>query len=364
MGGGASRTRELAATFAELAPQHEYLFALSPGLAGRLDTLPPRHHLLVVPGPLSSVGGRMAWEHLYLPRKLTAFGANWILSPFNVLPLGPGLARHTRRAVIVSNIAPFAPEIVQLMHGYQKVRNRLLRTLTLRSLAAADHVFLLSREAGRLLGPVLERKRVTLLPMAPPPPPVLETAKGIRMPDSLIAHPFFAAPGELFPYKGLEDAVRAVGLLRSSGTQATLVVCGNPMDRAYARRIGDLAKEAALGGVTFLRGVGHEQALAIMSAAVAVVTSSRAENPGRVPVEAMALGSPVIAADVPNARDSSGDAALYYPPGDHWRLAAAMRKLLENPGMRADLQARGSARISGLDWTSATRRLLEALELI
>jgi glycosyltransferase involved in cell wall biosynthesis len=227
MGGGASRTVELAVTFRELAPQHEYVFAVSPMIAARLTEVPPRTRLMLVPQRLRSLAGRMAWEHLYLPSAFADAGADWVISPFNVLPLGPGLGRHAKQAVIVSNIGPFAPEIIASMHGYQAARNRLLRTLTLRSLERADHVFLLSGLARRLLEPRVDGKPVTALPMSPPTRHVLEAARSIRLPDAVAGVPFFVSVGEFFPYKGFEDAVRAIGLVRGSGPDG-LCVCEFP----------------------------------------------------------------------------------------------------------------------------------------
>src|SRR2546430_9990793 len=52
MGGGASRTAELAVTLGKIAPEHQYLFALSPGLAERLPELPPRSRVVSVPNRL------------------------------------------------------------------------------------------------------------------------------------------------------------------------------------------------------------------------------------------------------------------------------------------------------------------------
>jgi len=364
MGGGASRTLELAVTLGELAPQHEYLFVLSPRLAERLTIVPPRSRLVVVPPAFASVAGRLAWQHLLLPSTMARAQADWILSPFNTLPLGPGLRRRTRRAVIVSNIGPFAPEIVGVMRGYQAARNRVLRTITLQSLSAADHVFLLSRTAQELLGSVLQDKPVTYLPMAPPSPRIMNEAEAVELPDALISAPFFVCAGDFFPYKGFEDAVRAVGLLRRSGRAPRLIVCGNPMDASYARSLQDLARREAPGGVVLLKGITQPQALALMRHSVATVMSSRAENTSRVPVEAMALGSPLLSADIPNARASAGDAALYYPPGDHERLAGLMRTVLESPDVSPEMSARGAARLSDLDWMSATRTLLEALDLL
>jgi len=136
------------------------------------------------------------------------------------------------------------------------------------------------------------------------------------------------------------------------------------MDASYARSLQDLARREAPGGVVLLKGITQPQALALMRHSVATVMSSRAENTSRVPVEAMALGSPLLSADIPNARASAGDAALYYPPGDHERLAGLMRTVLESPDVSPEMSARGAARLSDLDWMSATRTLLEALDLL
>jgi glycosyltransferase involved in cell wall biosynthesis len=135
------------------------------------------------------------------------------------------------------------------------------------------------------------------------------------------------------------------------------------MDSAYARSLRDLADAEAPGAVRFVKGAVQPQALALMASAVATVVSSRVENPGRVPVEAMTLGSPILAADTPSVRDSCGDAARYYPAGDHRRLADHMSSLLSDAAAGDDLRARGRERVSGNEPLSATRTLIEALGL-
>jgi hypothetical protein len=62
-------------------------------------------------------------------------------------------------------------------------------------------------------------------------------------------------------------------------------------------------------------------------------------------------------------RDSCGDAARYYPAGDHRRLADHMSSLLSDAAAGDDLRARGRERVSGNEPLSATRTLIEALGL-
>ncbi|HIE21652.1 MAG TPA: hypothetical protein EYP73_03515 [Acidimicrobiia bacterium] len=46
----------------------------------------------------------------------------------------------------------------------------------------------------------------------------------------------------------------------------------------------------------------------------------------------------------------AGDAALYFDPGDSEALARAVVKLLEDPGLREAMAARGRKRASRYDW--------------
>jgi glycosyltransferase involved in cell wall biosynthesis len=362
-GGGASRARELAGTLAELAPERSFVFAVSRPIATMLTTLPPKASLMLVPSWLQRAPLRLAWEHLLLPTKLGGAGSDWILSPFNVLPLGPARGRSPRRALIVSNIGPFATEILASSDRYQRVRNALLRRLTLRSIRAADVVFLLSREAHDLLASSLVGKRVHFLPMAPPGPAVLREAASATIPSDLVDGPFFLLAGDLLPYKGVEDAVLAMRRLGAGGREARLLVVGRPMDAAYLRSVTDMAGNGNGGRVRFAGSLPQAQVLALMKASVATVVCSRVENTSRVPVEAMAVGSPVVIADRPYARDSCGDAALYYRAGDDAGLAEHLDALLDGPGAARELAERGLRRTAEVDWLSATRAILGALEM-
>jgi glycosyltransferase involved in cell wall biosynthesis len=358
VGGGASRVRELARTLSTLAPDLAYLVAGNRATLSALEHAPPHTRVVLAPG----TGGtptRVLWEHLLLPRIIARTEPRWVLSPFNVLPLGPGAAA-TRRAVIVSNLGPFAPQVRSVASGYQAMRNRVLRSLTVRSLAVADVVFHLSDEACRLLSDYLHGKTTIRLPMAPPPPDILLRAAEA---SADARGPYIVAVGDLMPHKGFEDAVRAVGFLRAHGHELSLLLCGSTVDPAYARRLS-ADTERSRGSTRFLGPLPQHRTLALMRGAVATVMCSRVENTSRVPVEAMAVGSPLVVTDVPSLREQCGPAADYYPPRDGVALAAAINRLLEDEPARRELVERGRRHIAGVDWLSATRVILETLELM
>ncbi|MBN1565796.1 MAG: glycosyltransferase family 4 protein [Anaerolineae bacterium] len=69
------------------------------------------------------------------------------------------------------------------------------------------------------------------------------------------------------------------------------------------------------------------------------------EQFGRVIVEAMACGVPVIGSDSGAIPDVIGDAGLIAPEGDSAALAAHLRDLMDQPHLRRDLAVRGRQRV-------------------
>jgi glycosyltransferase involved in cell wall biosynthesis len=95
--------------------------------------------------------------------------------------------------------------------------------------------------------------------------------------------------------------------------------------------------------------LGHELAGSAICLGI-FGTSAKAARviPNKV-YQAMAVGRPVVTADTAAVREvlTDGDSALLVPPGDAEALADAMRRLGDDPGLRARLGA------------SAHRRFLE-----
>ncbi len=69
------------------------------------------------------------------------------------------------------------------------------------------------------------------------------------------------------------------------------------------------------------------------------------EQFGRVLVEAMACGVPVVGADSGEIPHVIGDAGLIFPEGDVHALQGRLEQLMKNPELRADLARRGRERV-------------------
>jgi glycosyltransferase involved in cell wall biosynthesis len=69
------------------------------------------------------------------------------------------------------------------------------------------------------------------------------------------------------------------------------------------------------------------------------------EQFGRVLIEAMSCGVPVVGSSSGEIPNVIGDAGLIYPEGDVRALAATLGRLAEQPELYADLAGRGRARV-------------------
>ena len=71
------------------------------------------------------------------------------------------------------------------------------------------------------------------------------------------------------------------------------------------------------------------------------------------PVEAMACGIPVISSNAGSLPEVVGDAGLFFDPSDPDQIASALRQMVYQPGLRAELAARALERASLYTWEAS-----------
>ena len=89
-------------------------------------------------------------------------------------------------------------------------------------------------------------------------------------------------------------------------------------------------------------------------------TPSLHEGFGLTALEAMSLGTPVIAAPSAGIAEVCGDAARYADPEDPAALAGAMSALAGSEALRRELSERGRRRAALFSWQSSARDHVKA----
>ncbi len=148
--------------------------------------------------------------------------------------------------------------------------------------------------------------------------------------------------GRIDRRKGVDTAVEALAQLPA---EATLTVVGTG-DDDYARELRALADRLAVGDRVELRSVERDELAAVYAAADVVVFPVRWDEPwGLVPLESMAVGTPVVATGTGGSAEYLRDDhnCLIFPRDDAAALAAAISRLGADAGLRSNLRAGGLA---------------------
>jgi len=177
------------------------------------------------------------------------------------------------------------------------------------------------------------------------PSRLISLAKDWRIPDGVNV---VMLPGRLTRWKGHHVLIEA--LSRLSNKNIFGVIIGADQGRSkYREELEAQIQARGLGGC--MRIVDHcsDMPAAYMLASVVVSASTAPEGFGRVPVEAQAMGRPVIASDHGGARETivRGQTGWLTEPGDPGALAHAIEEALAlTATQRAVLATRAMAHIA------------------
>ena len=173
----------------------------------------------------------------------------------------------------------------------------------------------------------------------------LNKRRELGIPDTAIV---FGFVGSIEPYEGTDDLVRAFKQCLEVDIDAYLLIVG---DGSYARQLNDLA--ASLDMADRIRFPGRVPFADVLpyckSCDVFVYPRKRLSVtelvPALKPLEAMALGKPVILTQVRAMVELVGgdQNAEICEPDDHLALSKAIIKLAQNPNLRAKLGENGKA---------------------
>ncbi len=310
-----------------IMPDHARVRAVFPPLAPRRAAL------------------RVLYEQTVYPWLIARQKVDVMLAVCNVRPF----LRRGPTVVVCQSLQYFLhPE------AFGRVRGAYLRHAVPRSLRGASAVIAVSRSAASDI--------VALTDV--PPEHVHPVFHGIstRVRDLSTSHdsatlsavvrryvpdgsPYLLALSTLYAFKNTRRIIGAFGRAAAEARLPhRLVVAGEDAD-VTAAELAEHAEEIGLGEqVSFIGGVPHREAAALLHGAEALLYPSLYETFGFPILEAMAAGVPVVTSNRGAMREVAGDAALLVDPESVESIANGIRQVVQDAGVRRGLMERGRAR--------------------
>ncbi|MFO1011850.1 MAG: glycosyltransferase family 1 protein [Planctomycetota bacterium] len=180
-------------------------------------------------------------------------------------------------------------------------------------------------------------------------------------PSGSANEPFLLTVARVDPRKNHARILAAFERLVRAGLPHRWIVAGPPGHRAEDFE-ALLARSPARERVEWRRDVGERELAELYARCALFVFPSLDEGFGLPPLEAMALGAPVVASTSGSLPEVLGDAALLVDPRDEDALFHAMERVLAEPELARDLTRRGLAQSARFTWRACAEASLAAWE--
>lgn len=178
-----------------------------------------------------------------------------------------------------------------------------------------------------------------------------------------IDFPYLLYAGSVNPRKNVARIVEALALLRQDLVDhpkyrnLRLVIIGDQMSKYPALRRA-VHQSRVNDAVRFLGFVKREELKYFYQGAEVFVFPSLYEGFGLPPLEAMAVGTPVVTSGVSSLPEVVGDAAMIVKPENVFDIARGVREVLTDDALRASLVAKGYEQVKRFSWYDTARQVL------
>jgi len=309
-------------------------------LLPRLSALAPGRYVTLAPRPRAR--GRVsaqAWEQLALPAQAARRRAPIIFSPANLAPLlWPRNVLMLHDAAILRDPGAYS-RAYRLWHERIGVAcaRRALQILTVSEFSRRELIELAALDPERVLvvrGGVDERFT-----------PVADHEGAAR--ELGLHRPYVLTVATADRRKNLSALTETARVLGRQGIDLVWAGEGRPY----------FARTHPIAGARTLGYVADEHLPGLYRGARAFVLPSRYEGLGLPCLEAMACGTPVVAADRAALPETCGPAALLVDPDDPEAVASAVLRAAFDEPLRGQLREAGLRRAAQHTWTRAAREI-------
>lgn len=169
--------------------------------------------------------------------------------------------------------------------------------------------------------------------------------------------PFVLAVSSQQPNKNFGLLIEAVAMLESPPFD--VVIVGGSGHAAFASK--------SIAQPDFVKNLGYvsdAELIALYGAATCFVFPSVYEGFGLPPVEAMAVGCPVLSSSAASLPEVCGEAALYFAPDKPKELLAHIQLVMGDSQLRARMRGMGLDHVQNMTWRRTAMQVLDLVKSI
>ena len=355
-GGAVTYLRHLLPAMASHVGRDE-IIAIGDAATRELLSPPPFVRWSETPPLRGGLTRRLVRENFDLPRRLRDLRADVLFHPGNFRVFRSGVSQ----VILIHNLAPFLPELIEDESLFQRMRLPVLRGLTQSSLDRVSGAIFISEWGRRLvLGDrAVDERRMPVIPFGSEHAAV-EPSEDACDRWSLKPDEYVLTASHLYRYKKIEKLIDAWVALGDRVSAWPLLVVGAPFDRQYSKRMEERAKSAK-SRVIFTGCLDGGTLASLMASCRTFVFTSEAENLPITLLEAMAAGCPIVTNRHCSMPETCGDAVLYADPASAENYGQELERVLWDDGLRTEMRHRALKRATRFRWSDAARSTLQVL---
>jgi glycosyltransferase involved in cell wall biosynthesis len=309
----------------------------------RLRALRPDRYVRADPPRGFAHKAGQAWEQAVLPARAALARAAIVFSPANLSPLAwPRNVVVIHDAAVLRNASDYS-RAYRAWHGRLEIAcaRQALRVVTVSEFSRGELVLL----SG------VDPDKVIVIPGG---------VDGSFRPDADaervaqiygLDRPYVLMVGTDDPRKNLAALAAAAPRLKDADLELVWAGAGK----------GHMAGAAAVDGIRRLGYVDDGDLPGLYAGARTFVLPSRYEGFGLTCLEAMACGTPVVAANRAALPETCAGAALFVDPDDPSEMAEAIVRAASEEELRAELRGAGLKRAQECTWERTTREIDQLL---
>jgi len=295
-----------------------------------------------IPGGLL---GRVLFEHLVLPILASRNGVDLLFSPGFVSPLWGSFRKVVAIPDLYYRVYP------AFVRPWQR---RYWKVLVPLSLRRCDRAMVISESTMRDVSASFPWSAARLRKVH-----LGADAMGLThlSPAEVGGEPYCLVVGNITPNKRIDTVLDAFALLADRGHHIRLKVIGVDHFGILRRRIERVGPDRVR--LERSEHVDDAQLAALYAGALCLIQASQYEGFGLPVVEAMRMGCPVVATDIPVMHEVAGEAGLYFPVGDGSGLADQVLRLIDDESGRGAIVRASRAQAAKFQWSDTGRAVVK-----